>query len=125
MIVTDLAHVARQAALNPRFHKALFFLKGTDLASLPDGRVEIDGAAVYALVQSYTSKPEVDAPRFEAHRRYADIQVVVQGTEYIGWAAIEAMAFTTEYSEEKDIVRGTVPAESLTLTRLVGGQHSS
>jgi YhcH/YjgK/YiaL family protein len=122
MIVTDFAHVARQAALTPRFHRALFFLQNTDLAALADGRVDIDGSAVYALVQSYTTRPEADAPRFEAHRRYADIQVVVAGDEFIGWAAIEALEAGTEYSEEKDIIRGTVAAGAFTLTRLHAGQ---
>lgn len=55
MVVTSLEHAADQIALNPALQKALAFLDLACSQSLPDGRVEIDGNQVYALVQSYDS----------------------------------------------------------------------
>jgi len=54
--------------------KALDFLKSEDATALVDGKVEIDGDRVYAMVLSYDSRVEDDGPTFEAHRKYIDIQ---------------------------------------------------
>lgn len=63
-----------------RWDKAFTFLKNNDLSKLPVRRNEIDGDNVYALVQDYLSKNE-EAANFEAHRKYVDIQYVINGVE--------------------------------------------
>jgi YhcH/YjgK/YiaL family protein len=65
---------------------------------------------VYVLMQSYTTKPEIEA-RLEAHRRYLDIQVVLEGREIIYWAPIEGLEADGAYSEERDVIfyKGSVP----------------
>jgi YhcH/YjgK/YiaL family protein len=50
MIVTDLAHMDRQVPMTPSLRKACDFLQARDLLQLPDGRVDIDGDRVFALV---------------------------------------------------------------------------
>lgn len=49
---------------------------------LPDGRYDLDGNKLFALVQHYTTKPASEG-RFEAHEKYADLQYIVSGREYI------------------------------------------
>jgi YhcH/YjgK/YiaL family protein len=122
MIATDLEHLAEQMAMSPAMRRALDWLqsvRGTDLA---DGRVEIDGVEAYALVQSYDSKPAGDRPRFEAHRKYVDLQVVVAGRERFGWAPLAQMEPTDEYSPEKDVVHGTVTSDAAVFVPLSAGQ---
>jgi biofilm protein TabA len=121
MIVADLEFALQQAALSSAMRKGLDFLEQAQNQDLPDGRIEIDGSTVYALVQSYTSKPR-DGIRFEAHRKYVDLQYVVDGEEYEGWASLPQMDVTDAYNPEKDIARGTAPAADLTLVRLKAGQ---
>ena len=53
MIVTDLIHFERQVPLTPALRRAVEFLRRPDLASLSEGRVEIDGEKVFALPQRY------------------------------------------------------------------------
>jgi YhcH/YjgK/YiaL family protein len=72
--------------MTPNVQTALEWLASVRGQDLDDGRIAIDGTNVYALVQSYISKPMVDQPRFEAHRAYTDIQVIVSGKEKLGWA---------------------------------------
>ena len=38
----------------------------------------------------------------EAHRNYLDIQYIVEGEEYMGWAPTDSLAVTKEYSEQGD-----------------------
>ena len=120
MIITDLAHLSQQAELSPALAMALAYLEQVAGQPLPDGRVDIDGADVYALVQSYETL--AGEPRFEVHRRYIDIQYVVSGTEIIGWAPLPAMVVTDGYDPAKDIAFGCVPPDQVTLVRLHVGQ---
>jgi biofilm protein TabA len=114
--------VARQAAASPLLEKGLAFLRQARGKAWEDGRVEIDGSRVYALVQSYQSKAETDNPRFEAHLKYIDIQYVVSGTEVMGWAPLDRMAVTAPYNPDRDVMHGTVPAGERTLVHFVAGQ---
>ena len=90
---------------NESMAKAFAFLAKNDLDALKNGRVEIDGDKVFALVQSYDSKP-ADKGMWEAHRKYADIQVVVSGTEQIGYAEIDSLT-ADPHIEEKDFTKLT------------------
>jgi YhcH/YjgK/YiaL family protein len=122
MIVTDLEHLAEQAALSGGLAKALAYLRTAPGRTLQEGRVEIDGSEVYALVQSYQTRTENVQPTFEAHRRYVDVQYVVDGREVLGWAPVERVAVTTPYSEERDALLGSVPSGEWTGVRIAAGQ---
>ncbi len=91
-----------------RWDKAFLFLRDHDLSSLELKKYEIDGTDLYAPLSEYMSKNEEDA-RYEAHRKYIDIQYVVSGKELIGIAPISQQKDILEpYSEEKDIMFMTV-----------------
>jgi biofilm protein TabA len=121
VIATDLAHAERQLALTPGLRLALAFLRRADLAELPDGRVDIDGERVFAVVQRYPSL-ETGAPVFEAHRRYLDVQFVVSGQEIIGWTPLDRLRVTQEYDAAKDACLGTVPTTDVTGVLVRAGQ---
>ncbi len=123
MIVSNLTHIHAQIRMTPHFEKAFQFLSQADLAALPDGRAVIDGDNVYAEVQSYNSKPHAGA-KYEAHRRYIDVQYVVSGEEYIGWTPIEKLNITTPYHIEHDYLLGDVAASDVILVRLQAGQFA-
>lgn len=121
MIATDLQHAESQGVTTPSLQKAINFLRHTDLQALPEGKVVIDGDRVFALVQLYDSIV-TDAPKFEAHRKYIDVQYVASGEEIIGWAPVESMNITLPYVEDKDICLGTMPAGKMTPVYLSVGQ---
>jgi YhcH/YjgK/YiaL family protein len=122
MIVTHINELSAQTAPLPGLQQAIAFIQQSAGKQMPDGRVEIDGTNVYALVQSYNSKLETENPRFEAHRKYVDVQYIVSGKEFIGWASLAALNEATPYNEEKDVLHGRVSVDALTLTRLSAGQ---
>ena len=121
MIVSDLDHAVQQANLTESLRKAFEFLQQTRGKDLPDGRTEIDGTTVYALVQSYQTRAENVNPTFEAHQRYVDVQYLVSGQEIIGWAPLDRVSTTMPYDKEKDALLGKVPGE-YTPVRLAPGQ---
>ncbi len=84
MIRDSLAAAEKYLSLGVNFAKAFDFLRTHDLAALPVGRQEIDGANCYANVVETELKPLTDEMTFEAHRRYYDIQVPVTGSETMG-----------------------------------------
>lgn len=79
-----------------------FILKQIN-GSIQDGRYEIKGNDIYAMVQSYMT----DAPenkKMESHKRYIDIQYIVSGNEMIGWLPAGGLKVMTPYSDENDVV---------------------
>lgn len=101
MIYGTIEHWQRYEGLSPALEKGLRFLAETDFDSVGPERIEIDGDEVFASVQSYETKPDNDTP--EAHRKYADIQYLIDGEEYIGVAPLETMTEEAEAHPERDI----------------------
>lgn len=91
-----------------RWAKAFKFLKGNDLTKLEMKRYDIDGDNLYATVSEYLSKNEETA-KFEAHRKYIDIQYVIAGKELMNIAPITTVKeVLTPYDATKDIEFVTV-----------------
>lgn len=121
MIITDLNHIDRQIGMSPELRKAFDFLRRRDILDLPDGRVELDGDRVYAIVQRYETV-SAELPKFEYHRKYIDVQYIAAGEEVIGWALVERMTVTESYDGDKDICFGTVKRGTWTPAHLQAGQ---
>lgn len=108
-----LEAIGELAALGPNFAKAVAFLTGHDLRSLPAGRNEIDGERCWANVDEIELKPP-SAKRPELHRRYFDIQIPLVCDEVVGVAPFDASA-PGSFDEAKDIGFYDQPVEPLTV----------
>ena len=118
MIIDSIENGARYAALSPNFAAAFAFLKNTDLAALPLGKIEIiDGDRVFATV--YEKVYDKSEFAYEAHAKYADIQVVLSNAERfaLGWNPVLG-----EQKPGKDFWYGA--AETYTETTLAPGQFA-
>lgn len=102
MIVDRVSNMDFYRGLQPGFVRALEFLRDTDLLTIPVGRHDLDGDRLFALVQDYNTKP-VEECRWEAHRRYCDVQFLARGTERIGVANIERMRIEQPYDSDRDV----------------------
>jgi YhcH/YjgK/YiaL family protein len=95
-----------------RWDKAFEYLRTTDLKNLEVKRHEIDGDNLFALVSEYTTKNEEDA-KFEAHRKYVDIQYVISGSEQMSIAPVSKKGeVLTPYDDTKDLEFMTVTESS-------------
>jgi len=101
MVVDTIANARIYAGLGGRIAKALTLLGKEDFRAQEVGKHEVEGASLFYLVQSYTTKRE-DEAAWESHRTYLDVQYVVEGTERFGWAPVSALKVTRPYDAATD-----------------------
>lgn len=82
--------------------QAFQFLKTADLKNLPLGKQELEGQHLFITVSEYYGKKKEEA-KYEAHKKYIDIQYVIEGEEIIGLTTHDKVTVTEPYIEEKDI----------------------
>ncbi len=93
---------------NIRFYSGLLHnlesgLEAVAALRIPEvGRYEFDGG--YFMVQKGSTKPLAEGT-FEAHRKYVDIQIILEGSEEVAWQDITDLTTATEYNQEKDAER--------------------
>ena len=103
MILDILDNADRYNALHSNFAKAFQFLKRADLVTLTEGKYDIDGDNVFAIVAKDQGR-EKDEAQLEFHNKYIDIQMVLEGVDEMGWKARCACTDTGDpYDPENDI----------------------
>lgn len=102
MIKNSLKYTKNYYRLSDKVKLALEYLEQNDLKERENGRYDILGDEVYINVQDYTSKPETQG-KWEAHRKYIDIQFMIKGSEKIGVGEIDNYQTTEAYDEAKDL----------------------
>ena len=84
MILDIIKNLHRYEPIHPLLALAERFLRNPGIQGLPAGRHEIDGNAIYAIVVRDQGCSR-DNAKLEIHNNYIDIQVILSGTESIGW----------------------------------------
>lgn len=104
MIIDSLANADRYFSVHPSFAKAFEYLKSQDLAALEVGKSVIEEGSL-TLAVSEKAGVTADAAKFEAHDKFIDIQLVISGTETMGWSDRSTTnSPVAEYSAEKDVI---------------------
>jgi biofilm protein TabA len=114
MITDHLTNARIYYPLGERIQRAFEYLQQADLLSLPPGRFELDGKDLYVMSQEYTSKTPAQG-KWEAHRRYIDLQYITLGTERIGYAHLNRLE-QGDYNPEKDFLALTGEGDFITLS---------
>ena len=99
MIYDTLRNLSRYETLSSDFATAVQYLRATDLFRLPHGRTGIAGDRVFLNRFDYTTAVRTPKTLFEAHERYLDLHIVLNGQEGIALAPTE---FLTERKREED-----------------------
>jgi biofilm protein TabA len=102
MIVDHVANYYLYENIGKGIKAALEFIRTTDFSSVPAGKHDIDGERMFYLMNIYDTTSE-DQLRYEAHQKYVDVQFIVQGQEFFGWAPLNKMIVTEEYDQEKEV----------------------
>lgn len=100
MILDTLENYTLYSAINERIAKGFAFLRNTDLDAIASGKHGIEGDTIFALVQEYQTKP-LNECKLESHKRYIDIQYMIQGEELMG-VTIKNNQLVVEQNDEKD-----------------------
>lgn len=103
MIFSTLSQAGRYAALHPLFPRAFEYIRNTDLLTLAPGRYPIADKRLFVIVEDVAGRTR-EAAKLECHRRYIDIQLVLEGVDEMGWKALaDCTQPVGDYSAEKDI----------------------
>lgn len=84
MILDTLSQSDRYQTLHPLFARAFDYLRNTDLMALAPGRHTVEGEELFAIVEHCIGRTRAEA-KLESHRRYIDIQLVLEGVDEMGW----------------------------------------
>lgn len=103
MILDNIKNSKKYESINKNFEKAFEFLNRDDLETLDIGKYEIDGENVFAMVQEYETK-DLENAKYEAHKKYIDIQYLVKGVENMGYLPIDNLEVSSQYNEVNDFM---------------------
>ena len=106
MILGSLKNTETAEKVHYLFKKAFDYIKTVDLTTIPsDGTsIELERNKLYLFTNEYLGKTRQDVIG-EAHRKYIDIQVIIEGTESMGWIELsECRKLFKPYDSEKDVV---------------------
>ena len=103
MILATIEQAYRYANCHKGLSRGFEFLQTTKLDELPDGKLEIDGGRLYAIVAHDQGRGR-DGAILEAHRKYIDIQYVISGNELIGWQPLASCRTVKQtYNSDTDL----------------------
>ncbi len=112
MIAAQFSTSYRYRHLLPGLDKAFDYLAKVAGEPPEDGRYEIDGLRVFAIVTSYETAPRVEKI-LEGHYNYLDIQYIAQGgPEAIYYMPAETAPITEDYDPAADLSSTTRTAQT-------------
>lgn len=102
MIYDRLERLGSYRGLSKNLDAAIDCLAGARLDLLPLGISSLEGETLKANAMEYETK-EAGEARFEAHLRYIDIQLLLEGRECCYFAPLEDLEPAEPFSLEKDV----------------------
>ena len=88
-------------------YKAIVYARDFE-RSLPDGEHEVEGRNIFAKVGSYNTSP-AEERKFESHIYYADVQVILEGSERMDVSLKENLEPLGDYREDDDVIKLEAP----------------
>ena len=119
MIVDRIENAHLYTSLDGGIAKALDLLKAPGLVEKADGKYDVEDEKLFYVVDRYQTQP-VEQGRFEAHRKYIDVQFIAAGQEMIGYCHLENLQIDEPYDAGNDIAFYKQPAE-ITAVNLTAG----
>ncbi len=104
MIYDRVDNVERYGDEGDAIYRAVQFVVDFDV-SLGDGKYEIEGDDIFAIVQSVATGEAKDK-LFEAHQKYIDVQMVLEGCERHDVALLDSedIEIVQQYDSQKDVM---------------------
>ena len=100
MIVDSFENCKKYYMVHKRFEKAFEYILRTDFKNISCGKYEIDGQNLYINIDEYETKT-VSKPEY--HKKYIDIQFLINGEEYVGYCPKTNLIIDEGYDEQNDL----------------------
>lgn len=120
MILDSIKNISRYDNLNIDFKSIVEFIKRVNNENLDNGRYDINGDKLFALVQSYETKDSNEC-KLESHKKYIDIQYILKGTEVMYWSLIDNLKISEDLSKTSDVI---FYEEDEDVTKLIVNENS-
>ncbi len=114
MIFDTIKNMNKYVKLMPELVEIEKFIREFMKGDMEIKRYDLDGDNLFVSPASYTPKDHEGA-EYESHVKYADVQVVIKGREYIGFAPLEDCTVTKPFTDDGDIAFYTSDKGSLCL----------
>ncbi|MGL4854517.1 MAG: YhcH/YjgK/YiaL family protein [Lentisphaeria bacterium] len=102
MIYDSLASMKNYYKGNQAWDKVINFIESLSTTS-ETGKHVIDGDLLFAFVSRYNTR-SAEGAEMETHQRYIDVQILLEGTELIGFEPFDSgCSSTVPHSMENDI----------------------
>ncbi|MDQ6755549.1 MAG: YhcH/YjgK/YiaL family protein [Bacteroidota bacterium] len=106
MIIDTLTNSEKYHCVHPLFAKAFEYIKAQNLATIEDGKFEIDDdnlRVIFSNKKGMTASESI--AKFECHEKHIDIQLCIKGKEQMGWKPRgDCKEQKGDYNAEKDVV---------------------
>jgi len=99
MITDNIENIDLYSSIIPK--EAIEFIRKLN-QNIELGKYEISDN-IYANIEMYNTKPFSEG-KFESHRQYCDIQILLKGEEYILYQPTKNLKNSGVYRQEKDIM---------------------
>lgn len=101
MVLDSVENIGLYKGLSNNIKKAIEYISSINLNELPLGKHEILGDEIFLLINEYNTKEESLCVT-ESHKKYIDIQIMLQGEEKFGFEVLKNQEVTEAYNVEKD-----------------------
>lgn len=101
MIYGELRELKFYKGISKNLDKAIECIESGAYKTAPEGKNIIDGDNVFFNCQTVKTQP-VEERFFEGHKKYIDIQIVINGEEKIGYSTRSNVVRTTTWNRETD-----------------------
>ena len=110
-IIDTIEHAGRYFRAE-EITKALQLLRGYTPADFVPGKHEIDGERIFPIHIEYETEP-AEQGLMEAHRKYADVILMLEGEEALYFKSTEKLShMTNEYDLEQDALLARLDADA-------------
>ncbi len=103
MFFSNLQVDYKNFGYSPALVKALDYLASLDMNSVENGVYEIQGRDIYVEFAEVALRP-MEGSRAEAHKRYIDIQLLIEGKERMGISFNTGQFPVAEQFENRDLI---------------------
>jgi len=100
MIFDSICNGQRYYSLLPGIQDVFSYVENHLKNPAADGRYDVSDN-VYVMVKRYETEPAQNL-RYETHQKWVDVQVMIKGTEYMGWKNVDPAQWNDPYDEETD-----------------------
>ncbi|MCC8067123.1 MAG: YhcH/YjgK/YiaL family protein [Clostridiales bacterium] len=98
MILTRMEQLSGYESLVPGIQSALTC--ALEQRQAAPGRYELENG--FFMIQKGMTNP-VETVRFETHRRFVDVQILLEGSELLVWERADQLIVSDPYDETKDL----------------------